>query len=225
MYCPGHRVPTQQIVHINQGYLYDLHMNHRDEIERAARSFGGTVTTGEFERAGIPRNVVYRARDDGLVIELSRGVFRPASAPPIAELDFVAVTKRAPHGTVCLNSALSYWDLSDEIPASVHLAIPRDTTRPRIAMPSTTIHVFSPATFELERRRVVLATGESFWIYGPERSVIDALRLRRRHGGGPGLDALRTYLKRGRPDRRKLVELSRQLNVERAVLTALEVLG
>lgn len=50
----------------------------------------------------------------------------------ISNVDFVAVCGRAPHGMICLNSALAYWDLSDEIPAQVHLAVPSGSHRPVI---------------------------------------------------------------------------------------------
>jgi predicted transcriptional regulator of viral defense system len=39
--------------------------------------------------------------------------------------EFAAVAARAPKATICLNSGLSYWDLSDELPDSVHLAVAR----------------------------------------------------------------------------------------------------
>jgi hypothetical protein len=71
----------------------------------------------------------------------------------------------------------------------------------------------------------VLSTGERYWIYTAPRSVIDALRMRKRYGGGPGLEALRTYLSKRNANRRQLLELARQLNVETALLQALEILG
>jgi len=60
---------------------------------------------------------------------LSRGIYRVADAPATAYLDLLAVCRRAPEGMICLNSAASYWDLSDEIPDAVHLAIAREQDR------------------------------------------------------------------------------------------------
>lgn len=191
----------------------------------AVRYMGGTATTGDIEGAGFSRNDLYSARDHGLFLELSRGVFRLADAPPVAHLDFVAVCKRAPQGIICLESALARWDLIDDIPAQVHIAVPKGSTRPTISWPATKVHVFSSKTFQIDREREELATGESYAIYGPQRSVIDALRMRRRYGGGPGLEALRNYLSKPNTNRRRLLELARELNVETALLQALEILG
>lgn len=217
-----------QILHIHRVYMYDLRMNEWgdwNKLTKAVRYMGGTATTSEIEKAGFSRNSLYAARDDGRFLELSRGVFRLADAPPVSHLDFVAVCKRAPQGTICLESALARWDLIDDIPTQVHLAVRQGSTRPTISWPATKVHVFSVRSFEIERRREDLSTGESYSIYGPQRSVIDALRMRRRYGGGPGLEALRNYLLRPNANRRKLLELARELNVEAALLQALEILG
>ncbi|MBI2692109.1 MAG: type IV toxin-antitoxin system AbiEi family antitoxin domain-containing protein [Solirubrobacterales bacterium] len=196
-----------------------------NELTAAARYAGGTVTAGEVERAGFSRNDIYAARDHGYFVELSRGVFRLTDAPPVSHLDFVAVCKRVPSGTICLESSLSRWDLVDDIPSWVHIAVPRGAHRPKIERPPTKVHVFSAETASLERIEESLPTGERYWIYSAERSVIDALRVRKRHGGGPGLEPLRRYLHEPRANRRKLIELSRELNVERSLLDALEILG
>ncbi len=55
-----------------------------------------------------------------------------------------------------LNSALSYWDLSDEIPLEIHLAVPEGSHRPTIDYPRTRAHVFAA-------RRSVSTTHASSW--------------------------------------------------------------
>lgn len=62
-------------------------------------------------------------RDDGQIIELSRGLFQLADQA-LEYVDFVAVCGRVPEGMSCLDSALAYWDLTDEIPRKVHVAVP-----------------------------------------------------------------------------------------------------
>ncbi|MFT4050127.1 MAG: type IV toxin-antitoxin system AbiEi family antitoxin domain-containing protein [Solirubrobacterales bacterium] len=196
-----------------------------NEVRKVARSLGGTVTPQEVEAAGLSRNDIYGARDSGYFVELSRGVFRLSDAPAISDLDFVTVCKRIPSGTICLESALAHWDLIDAIPSAVHVAVAKGAHRPVIERPRTKVHVFNARTAQLERLEERLFTGERYWIYGPERSVIDAMRMRKRFGGGPGLEPLRKYLAGTHPNRRKLIELSRELNVEKSLMDALEILG
>jgi predicted transcriptional regulator of viral defense system len=182
-----------------------------------------TFTTAEAEALGFPRWRIYEERDRGALLELSRGVWRKSSAPETAHLDLLAVARRAPHGAICLLSALAFWNLTDEIPPEVHLAVPRDSTRPRISYPTTRVHVFDAATFELGIQQPELASGERIRIYGPARSVVDALRLRNQLGRDLAFAAARRLLGRERAAGR-ILELSRRLRCETPVGEALEIL-
>jgi predicted transcriptional regulator of viral defense system len=182
-----------------------------------------TFTTAQAEALGFPRWRIYRERDRGALIELSRGVWRQSAAPETAHLDLLAAALRAPHGAICLLSALAFWDLTDEIPREVHLAVPRGSTRPRIGYPPTSVHVFDAATFELGIEQPELETGERIRIYGPARSVVDMLRLRNQLGRDLAFAAARRLLGRERAAGR-IVELARRLRCETTVAGALEVL-
>lgn len=182
-----------------------------------------TFTTAQAEALGCPRWRIYRERDRGALIELSRGVWRQSSAPETAHLDLLAAALRAPHGAICLLSALAFWDLTDEIPREVHLAVPRGSTRPRIEYPPTSVHVFDAATFELGIEQPELETGERIRIYGPARSVVDTLRLRNQLGRDVAFAAARRLLARERAAGR-ILELARRLRCESPVADALEVL-
>lgn len=87
--------------------------------------------------AGLSWRDLYKLRDAGVLIPLSRGLYQLADTAGVDVIDFVAVCQRAPHGMICLNSALAYWDLSDENPAQVHLAVRKGATRPMIDQPPT----------------------------------------------------------------------------------------
>ena len=163
-------------------------------------------------------------RDKGILIELSRGVFRFADAEMISDLDLVAVSKRSPRGTICLNSALSFWDLTDEVPAEVHLAVPRGSRPPSIEYPPTRVHVFAAHTFELGRQQVYLGSGGEIHIYSSERSVVDAMRLRSQVGADVAYEALRRYLRRPGASSGDLLRLARRLRTGGPMSDALEVL-
>lgn len=137
-----------------------------------------SVKASEALEVGIHPRDLYALRDGGFLIELSRGVFRLADAEMIPYLDLVAISQRSPQGTICLNSALSFWDLTDEIPAEVHLAVPRGAHRPVIDYPPVRVHVFAASTFDLGREQVRMDSGEEIFIYSAERSVVDAVRMR-----------------------------------------------
>lgn len=181
-----------------------------------------TFTTAEAERAKLWRRHLYRLRDDGDLLELARGVYRKADAPETAHLDLLAVTHRAPAGIVCLTSSLALHGLTDDVPAAVQLAVPRGGHRPRIAYPPTEVLVFDAATFDLGRDTFEAAPGEQVPVYGPARSVVDAMRLRRRVGEPQALRALRLYLETRGARPTELLEYARALDVEGPVRRAVE---
>ena len=189
-----------------------------------ARRAGGISSAAELIESGARWEDLYRLRDSGELIELSRGVFRVADAPATAHLDLVAVCRRAPEGMVCLNSAASFWDLSDEMPEAVHLAIARGRHRPRIAYPPTRVHVFAAATFSFGRTMEKIESGETIAISSPERTVVDLMRLRSRVGRDLALGALRRYIQGDEAKPGELLALARRLRVGSVMAEAMEPL-
>jgi len=199
-------------------------MEARSALECIAWRSGGVFRARDAAKAGVHWRDLYALRDEGTLIELSRGVFRFADAEMISNLDLVAVSKRSPRGTICLNSALSFWDLTDEVPAEVHLAVPRGSRPPSIEYPPTRAHVFAANTFEMGREQVRLESGEEIRIYSPERSVVDAMRLRNQVGTDVAYEALRRYLRNPGASSGDLLRLARQLRTGGSMQDALEVL-
>lgn len=177
---------------------------------------------GEAERAGVPRYELYRLRAHGELDSVGRGVFRRAGSSISSSTDLATVCARVPSGIVCSNSALAYWDLTDELPAVVHIAVARGTHRPHVDFPATEVHVFAAATFGLERREETSETGERLSIYSPDRAVVDAMRLAHRVGRDTALHALNRYLRRPDAQPRRLVAVARELGGQRRLTDALE---
>src|SRR5215210_1970419 len=199
-------------------------MKKRRILEEVARRSGGVFRAKDAAEGGVHWRDLYALRDEGFLVELSRGVYRLADADMSPYLDLLAVSRRSPQGSICLNSALSFWDLTNEIPAEVHLAVPRGAHRPRISYPPVRVHVFAAGTFELGRERLRLDSGEEISIYSPERSVVDAMRLRGQVGTDVAYEALRRYLRRPGSSPGNLLSLARQLRAGGPMVDALEVL-
>lgn len=195
-----------------------------ERVLEIVESLGGTVSSGELIAAGVRWEDLYRLRDSGDLVELSRGVYRSATVPGIAHLDLVAVCRRAPDATVCLSSAAAYWDLTDELPERVHLAVARGTHRPSIVYPPTAVHVFAAATFALGRTVEVVGSGETIQISSRERTVVDLLRLRARVGRDQAFGVLRTYLQSPNARPAELLDLARRLRAGTVVAAAMEPL-
>ena len=199
-------------------------MDERHILEDIALRSGGVFRTRDATEAGVHRRNLYALRDTGFLVEISRGLYRLADAEATPYLDLIAVGRRSPRGVICLNSALSFWDLTDEIPAEVHLAVPRGSRPPSIDYPPTDVHVFAADTFDLGREKIQLDSGEEITIYSPERSVVDAMRLRNQVGTDVAYEALRRYLRRPGVSQGNLLRLARRLRAGGPMQDALQVL-
>ncbi len=175
-------------------------------------------------RVGISRTTLHRLRRSGTLVGVVRGVLQLPEGGAGMQSDLAAVSARVPDGCICLNSALAFWDLTDEIPAEIHLAIPRGSTRPSITDLTVRVHQFDRATFELGRREATTDADEPFWIYSPERTVVDAMRLSRWVGRDVALQALRRYLSRRDAQPAAISELGRQLGATSRIMPAMEAL-
>lgn len=117
------------------------------------------------------------------------------------------------------------YDLTDEIPSAVQIAIPRRQRPPRIDHPPTEVFRFAGATFELGLSSVEAAPGEDVRVYSAERTVVDLMRLRHRLVEPLALGALRRYLRRRTARPGELLSLARALDVLGPVRTAVDVVN
>ncbi|WBQ03072.1 type IV toxin-antitoxin system AbiEi family antitoxin domain-containing protein [Kribbella sp. CA-293567] len=182
-----------------------------------------TFTTARARQDGLPSRDLAALVGEGVVIELSRGVYRRSDAPETAHLDLLAVHKRASHAVVCGESALALHDLIDDIPAAVHVAVPRGSRRPAISYPPVVVEQYAARTFDLNIEQYEAAPGELVPVYDAARSVVDAMRHRNRIGQTLALSALGRYLRRSRPDGvGNLQQIARELHALSVIRPAVE---
>lgn len=157
-------------------------------------SLPSTFTTHTAQELGVHPRDLYLWRDTGIVIELSRGVFRRADAPPASYPDYLAVALRSPQAIVCCISAAAVHELTDELPETVHIAVPKRSHPPAISFPPVTVFRFEEATFELGLTSVEAGPAEPIRIYDAARTVVDLMRFRKRFGEPTAYLALNRYL-------------------------------
>ncbi len=163
-------------------------------MKELAESLPSTFTTETSRAHGVHPRDLYAWRDEGQIIELSRGVFRRADAPPASYPEAIAVAHRAPRAVVCCISAATIHDLTDEMPTSVQIAVPKRSHTPMIAYPTVTVFRFDEATFDLGLTSFEAGPGEWVRIYDAARTVVDLMRFRKRFGEPIAHAALHRYL-------------------------------
>jgi predicted transcriptional regulator of viral defense system len=184
---------------------------------------GGTLRTAEARRLGIHPRTLYAMRDSGVLEQLSRGLYRLADLPPLSNHDLVTVALSVPQAVVCLVSALAFHELTTQIPHAVDIAMPRGAKRPRLDYPPLRIFWFSgPAWSEgIEARQIDEIPVR---IYGPEKSVADSFKYRRKIGLDVALEALKQYRQHRNFDVGQLLHYARICRVETVMRPYLEAL-
>jgi len=185
------------------------------------RKHGGMMRMATAIRAGIHRTTLYAMRDTGILEQLSRGLYRLANSPPLANPDLVAVARRVPRGVVCLLSALAVHDLTTQIPHEVYLAVPRDSEPPRIDYPPVRIFRFGNQSFKsgIETHST---DGTLLRIYSREKTLVDCFKYRNKIGLDVALEALKRYKQQGHIDAEALMRHAQICRVAKVVRPYLE---
>jgi predicted transcriptional regulator of viral defense system len=153
---------------------------------------GGILRTTEAIKIGIHPRTLYSLRDDGKINEVVRGFYRLSDATPLENPDLVAVSLAIPKGVVCLVSALFFYGIGTQIPHEVHVALPRNSTPPRLPHPPVHTYWFTGEAYSEGVEEHVL-DGVKVRVYGPEKTIADCFKYRNRLGLDVCLEALRAY--------------------------------
>jgi predicted transcriptional regulator of viral defense system len=162
-------------------------------------------------------------RDSGLLEQLSRGLYRLAELPPLSNPDLVTVALKVPQAVICLVSALAFHELTTQIPHVVDVALHNRAERPRLDYPPLRISWFSGPAWS-EGIETHLIDDIPVRIYGPEKSVADSFKLRRKIGLDIALEALKLYRRHHNFDVGKLLHYARICRVEKVMNPYLEAL-
>ena len=197
----------------------------RENAIEIIRKQGGIIRTQEAFQRGIHRRTLYGLRDEGALFPIARGLFHLAAGPDSlpTEIDLVNVTKLVPHGVICLISALSFHELTTEIPHEVWIAVERKAHKPKVKYPPVRAMFFTGTCFNegIEVHRIM---EQDVRIYNAPKTVIDCFRWRNAVGIDVALDAARTYLKRRDASPSRLMDYAKLCKVEKLVTPYLEAM-
>ena len=180
------------------------------------RQHGGGLRMAEALRLGLNRKKLYAMRDAGVVVPVSRGVYRLASLDPLAHPDLVTVAKRVPQGVLCLISALSFHELTTQVPHTIDVALERGKTKPRLDYPPTRFVWFSGPAFH--------EGIETHELDGVSVRIYDCFRYRNQIGMDVALEALRLWRERRKKKLDVLLKYARMRHVEQAMRPYLEAM-
>jgi len=183
-----------------------------------------TFSYTQARAGGLSERRLYALRDAGLVEQIARGLFQRAGEGVDADPDLVEIAHRAPKAALCLTTAMARHGLTDAIPTRIDVALPRGVRHPSTQAP-VAWHSFATGTFDLGRELLPLTGDLRIGLYGPERCVIDAFRLRHLEGSDVAAEALRRWLRRPGSQPSALLAMARHFpKAMPAMRSALQVL-
>lgn len=186
------------------------------------KKLGGVIRTSEALRAGIHPRTFYSLRDQGAVETLSRGVYRLAVLPAMSNPDFILVASRVPQSVICLISALSFHEITTQVPHEVFIAVGQGVKAPRIVFPPLSVHLFSKTSFEAGIN-IHEIDGVAVRIYSPEKTIADCFKFRYKIGMDVVLEALKMYKNRQlKMNIADLIKYARICRVEKVMQPYLE---
>lgn len=170
---------------------------------------------------GITRYMLYKLKEEGIVEQVSRGIYRLADMLPIGNPDLVTVSLRFPNAVICLVSALAFHDITTQIPNNVSIAILRDSYAPAMAYPPLIVYRFSDKAYRsgIEEHRI---DNVKVKIYSPEKTLADCFKFRHKVGIDVVLEALKLYKSRKKSKINEILEYAKINRVAKVMRPYLE---
>lgn len=183
----------------------------------------GILRASKAIELGIHPNTLREMVDTGWLVKEATGIYRMASLPPLSNPDLVQVSLRIPHGVICLVSALSFHQMTTQIPYKIYIAIPQNTKRPNIDYPPIEVikpsgDAYSSGILEYQIEGVTVR------IYNKEKTVADCFRFRKKIGQDIAIEALKQYLHEKGRNIEKLLYFARIDRVEKVITPYIEAM-
>ncbi len=192
---------------------------------------GGTVTLpdllsyDDFASYGLTRYGLDQLIGSGEFERIAPGLFLRSGLADDTTAAWVAIATKKADATLCLLTALSLHELTDEIPARSDIAIPRGIQPAIVHNAPIAWHRFDVDTFNIGRGEYDLPGGSQIGLYSAERTLIDIFRLRHTWGADLAYGALKQWLRERGNSPRTLLTMAEQFPKARpAIQQALEVL-
>lgn len=185
------------------------------------RERGGIIKTSEALEAGIHPRTLYMLRDEGVIVQVARGLYTFSDNNNISDLDLVTVSKMVPQGVVCLISALSFHEITTQIPHSISISLPRGVKGPSFKYPPITTYHYSDTTYNSGIEEYKIGNFK-VKIYSLEKTIADCFKFRNSLGMDIVLEALKLYRIRKKFNYNLIMKYALKCRVDKIIRPYLE---
>lgn len=196
-------------------------MDNREQLLELVR-VKKIVGARDVEAAGISRNYLYLLHKEGLLEKCARGMYTLPDISISEHWQLAEVAKRVPNAVVCLISALSFHQITTQIPHEIWLAIPRGAWRPLSGYPPLNLTYVSGNAFSFGAEEHDV-DGVAVHVYSPAKTVADCFKHRSKVGLDVAIEALREVWRSRKASMDELIkaaEVNRVFRIMRPYLEA-----
>lgn len=149
----------------------------------------GVSKTSEITAAGFDRVALTRSVKNGEIRRLSRGIYAVSDHELTEWHDLAEISKSSPKAVVALVSALSFHEISTQMPYETWIALPRGARVPALNR-NLNITRFSEPGYSagIEEHEI---EGVNVRIYSPAKTITDCFRMRSKVGYDVAVEALK----------------------------------
>jgi predicted transcriptional regulator of viral defense system len=195
----------------------------KKELIQFLKKNGKMASFSQINEAGFNKALIKACLASKDIEKLDRGLYILSKGMSPANLDFVAVSIKAPKGIICLISALSVHQATDEIPSSIDVAIPRGTHENKINFPPVKYYRFAPDAWEagIENHTI---DGHTVKIYSLAKTIADCFKFRNRIGINVARESLKIAITEKKVKPTEIYKYAKICRVDKIVKPILEAM-
>lgn len=192
-------------------------------VKEFFRNKGGVVRRGELLPALMTARMLQKYMERGIIQRWGRGIYRLSDENLHDVPEILMVARKYPAAVICLVSALSFHDMTTQIPHAVDIAIPYQGNAPKSSYPLIRTFRFRDAIYEagIETHDM---QGVPLKVYNREKTLVDVFRFRNRVGMDVFLEALKIYANNHPVNLPLIHEYAALRGVTRTIMPYLEAL-
>lgn len=181
----------------------------------------GVITTSEAEENGISRMFLSRLKKEGLIVNISRGVYSLRDELP--DMMYI-IQKRCRKGVFSNESALYIHELTDRTPLKHVITVPSDYNASNLKELPVKFKYSKSSLIDLGKVTMKSPQGNDIYVYDIERTICDIIKNKSKIDKTIVNVALRQYADQRRNRFSILMLYARKLGVEKKVLETMGVL-
>lgn len=184
---------------------------------------GGMVSYKEIIKAGFNKASLNDNLNSGQIQKVDRALYRLSDNFTLSNPDLVAVSIKVSKGVVCLLSALSFHEATNEIPRYINIAIPRGAYANKINYPPVKFYHFASEAWKAGIEKFEIE-GYQIKVYSLAKTIADCFKFRNKIGMDVAREALKIAITEKDVQPKEIMQYAEICRVDNIIKPVLEAI-